>query len=67
METQYTKFQYTVFETIGHRCKCVLYQPKLFTTSTYDLKGIEKTKCIGDDIWLKAAQMVSGLNVVSTE
>lgn len=44
----------------------VLYQPHLFQKSIYDIEGIRKTNCIGDDIWLKAAQIISGIPVVST-
>lgn len=44
----------------------VLYQPKLFLKSTFDIEGIKKTNCIGDDIWLKAAQIISNIPVVYT-
>lgn len=44
----------------------VLYQPNLFKKSIFDIEGMKKTNCIADDIWLKAAQMVSNLPVVST-
>ncbi|MDH7912995.1 hypothetical protein [Winogradskyella sp. SYSU M77433] len=45
----------------------VLYKPSLFSESTYDTEGMEKTNCIGDDIWLKAAQIDSDLKVVKTD
>lgn len=44
----------------------VLYQPNLFQNSLYDLDSIKKINCIGDDIWLKAAQVVSDVPVVFT-
>lgn len=44
----------------------VLYQPRFFHESFFDLKGIEKTHCIGDDIWLKAGQIASNTSVVFT-
>jgi len=44
----------------------VLYQPSLFKDSVFDIEGMKKTGCIGDDIWLKAAQLDSDLPVVCT-
>lgn len=44
----------------------VLYQPRLFKTSFFDLEGIEKTNCIGDDIWLKAGQISNNVPVAFT-
>jgi hypothetical protein len=44
----------------------VLYQPKLFLNTIFDLDGISKTECIGDDIWLKANQIVSNIPVIFT-
>ncbi|WP_179018590.1 hypothetical protein [Winogradskyella forsetii] len=44
----------------------VLYQSSLFQKSLYDLEGIKKINCIGDDIWLKAGQVVSDIPVVFT-
>ncbi|WP_250434167.1 hypothetical protein [Hanstruepera flava] len=44
----------------------VLYQPKFFSKSFYDLEGIKKTKCMNDDIWLKAGQIINEVPVVYT-
>lgn len=44
----------------------VLYQPRLFSKTIFNIDVIEKTNCIGDDIWLKAAQMDSNISVVFT-
>ncbi|MDW5290741.1 hypothetical protein [Formosa sp. PL04] len=44
----------------------VLYQPHLFKKTFYDLEGIKKTNCIGDDIWLKAGQISNNIPVVFT-
>lgn len=44
----------------------VLYQPHLFLNSIFDVDGIRQTNCIGDDIWLKAAQVENNVSVVST-
>ncbi|WP_052466919.1 hypothetical protein [Psychroserpens damuponensis] len=45
----------------------VLYQPRFFKKSFYDLEGIKKTNCIGDDIWLKAGQVSSNVPVAFTD
>ncbi|PYE82140.1 hypothetical protein DFQ11_102721 [Winogradskyella epiphytica] len=45
----------------------VLYQPRFFQDSFFDLEGIKKTNCIGDDVWLKAGQIASGIPVVFTD
>ncbi|MDG4714314.1 hypothetical protein [Winogradskyella marincola] len=45
----------------------VLYNPSLFLESIYDTQGMAKTNCIGDDIWLKAAQIHSNIMVVKTD
>ena len=44
----------------------VLYQPHFFKASFYDLEGIAKTNCIGDDIWLKAGQISNNISVAFT-
>lgn len=44
----------------------VLYKPEFFLNSLYDLEGIRKTNCIGDDIWLKAGEMENKIPVVFT-
>ena len=44
----------------------VLYQPHFFKSSFYDLEGIEKTNCVGDDIWLKAGQISNNIPVAFT-
>lgn len=44
----------------------VLYNPEFFLKSLYDLDGIKKTNCIGDDIWLKAGQIENKIPVVFT-
>jgi hypothetical protein len=44
----------------------VLYQPQLFSEAIFDVEGIKKINCIGDDIWLKAAQIASNIPVVNT-
>lgn len=44
----------------------VLYQPKFFQKSFFDLEGIRKTKCINDDIWLKAGQIKNNIPVFFT-
>lgn len=44
----------------------VLYRPELFKKSLYDLEGIKKTTCLGDDIWLKAAQIENEIPVIFT-
>ena len=45
----------------------VLYQPNLLNNSLYDMDGIKKTRCLGDDIWLKAAQLIENISVVYTD
>ena len=44
----------------------VLYQPRFFNEAIFDVDGIKQTECIGDDVWLKACQILSGVAVVST-
>lgn len=44
----------------------VLYKPEFFQSNFFDIEGIEKTGCIGDDIWLKAGQMANNVSVAST-
>lgn len=44
----------------------VLYKPCFFKEAFFDIDGIEKTNCIGDDIWLKAGQISSGIPVLFT-
>ncbi|HLV40379.1 hypothetical protein [Xanthomarina sp.] len=45
----------------------VLYQPGFFLKSFFDIEGIKKTNCIGDDIWLKAGQVTNNIPVVFTD
>ncbi|MBA6152690.1 hypothetical protein [Gelidibacter maritimus] len=44
----------------------VLYHPRFFKQSFFDLEGIKKTNCLGDDIWLKAGQIDNHIAVVFT-
>lgn len=44
----------------------VLYQPSFFLKSFFDIESIKNTNCIGDDIWLKAGQIVNNIPVVFT-
>lgn len=44
----------------------VLYQPRLFINTMFDIEGINQTNCMNDDVWLKACQIASGLPVVFT-
>src|SRR5690554_970357 len=44
----------------------VLYQPKFFLKSFFDVEGIRETNCFGDDIWLKAGQIENNVPVAFT-
>ena len=44
----------------------VLYQPKFFPKSFFDIEGIKKTNCMNDDIWLKAGQVANNIPVAFT-
>jgi hypothetical protein len=44
----------------------VLYKPSFFSNSIFDIEGMKKTGCVGDDIWLKAGQIVNNIPVVFT-
>ena len=44
----------------------VLYKPNFFSTTIFDIDGMKKTNCVGDDIWLKAGQIVNNVPVVFT-
>ncbi|MBU2929552.1 hypothetical protein [Winogradskyella psychrotolerans] len=44
----------------------VLYQPRFFQNSFYDIEGIKKTNCRNDDIWLKSGQLANNVSVAFT-
>lgn len=44
----------------------VLYKPEFFSKTFFDSDAIEKTNCLGDDIWLKAGQIANDVSVVPT-
>lgn len=45
----------------------VLYQPRFFQKTFFDVEGIIKTNCRNDDIWLKAGQIANDVPVVFTD